>query len=130
VDLIGDVTKSFKNIFMGLFRKGIRVGNTMSVDFLKTIRETERECEKKIKKAETDKEEAIMEVEKKSVLQIRDKEIKAKEAADKILSGVKGRVDKEYANMLSRFEKEQNELKEKAKKIEKEAVDLVISKIM
>ena len=115
---------------MGLFRKGIRVGNTMSVDFLKTIRETERECEKKIKKAETDKEETIMEVEKKSVLQIRDKEIKAKEAADKILSGVKGRVDKEYANMLSKFEKEQNELKEKAKKIEKEAVDLVISKIM
>ena len=102
----------------------------MSVDFLKTIRDTERECEEKIKKAETDKNEAIMEAEKKAVLKLRDKEIKAKEEANKILSGVKGRVDKEYAIMLNKFEEEQNELKEKAKKIEKKASDFVISAIM
>ncbi|MCG3221211.1 MAG: hypothetical protein H7641_07510 [Candidatus Heimdallarchaeota archaeon] len=102
----------------------------MSVDFLKTLRDTERECEEKIKKAETDKDEAIMEAEKKAVLKLRDKEIKAKEEANKILSGVKGRVDKEYATMLNKFEEEQNELKEKAKKIEKKATDFVVSTIM
>ncbi|MHA1952377.1 MAG: hypothetical protein ACXAAM_01235 [Candidatus Heimdallarchaeaceae archaeon] len=102
----------------------------MSVDFLKTIRDTERECEEKIKKAETDKNEAIMEAEKKAVLKLRDQEIKAKEEANKILSGVKGRVDKEYATMLNKFEEEQNELKEKAKQIEKKATDFVVSIIM
>ena len=102
----------------------------MSVDFLKTIRDTERECAEKIKKTETDKDEAIMEAEKKAVLKLRDKEIKVKEEANKILSGVKGRVDKEYATMLNKFEEEQNELKEKAKKIEKKATDFVVSTIM
>ncbi|NPD87101.1 MAG: hypothetical protein HGN29_00150 [Asgard group archaeon] len=102
----------------------------MSVDFLKTIRDTERECEEKIKKAETAKNESIMEAEKKAVLNLRDKEIKAKEAANKILSEVKGRVDKEYATMLNRFEEEQNELKEKAKQKEKKAIDFVVSTVM
>ncbi|MCG3226456.1 MAG: hypothetical protein H7645_06010 [Candidatus Heimdallarchaeota archaeon] len=102
----------------------------MSVDFLKTIRDTERECEEKIKKAEIDKNEAIMEAEKKAVLKLRDKEIKVKEEANKILSGVKERIDKEYAIMLNKFEKEQNELKEKAKQIEKKATDFIVSTIM
>ncbi len=115
---------------MGLFRKGKRVRSNMSVDFLKTIRETERECEEKIKKAETEKDEAIMEAEKNAVLKIRDVEIKAKEEATKILSGVKERVDKEYATMLNEFENEQNKLKTKSKNIEKEAVDYIISEVM
>ena len=102
----------------------------MSVDFLKTIRETERECEQKIKNAESAKNEAIMEAEKNAVLKIRDREIKAKEEADKILSGVKERVDKEYVALLNKFEEEQNKLKEKAKKIEKKAVDFLVSTIM
>lgn len=115
---------------MGLFRKRKRVRSNMSVDFLKTIRDTERECEKKIKKAETEKDEAIMEAEKKAVLKIRDVEIKAKEEATNILSGVKERVDKEYATMLNKFEDEQNKLKTKAKNIEKKAIDYIVSEIM
>ena len=96
----------------------------MSVDFLKTIRDKERECEQKIKKTESEKDEAIMEAEKQAVLQIRDKEIKAKEKANKVLSGVKTRVDKEYVSMLNKFEEEQNKLKEKAKQIEKKAYEI------
>ena len=102
----------------------------MSVDFLKTIRDTERKCEEKIKKAEIDKNEVIMETEKKAVLKLRDKEIKAKEEVNKILSGIKGRIDKEYVTMLNKFEEEQNELKEKAKQKEKKAIDFVVSTIM
>jgi vacuolar-type H+-ATPase subunit H len=103
---------------------------TMSVDFLKTIRETERECEQDIKNAETTKQNALMEAEKKTVLKIRDIEIQAKEEATKILSGVKDRVEKEYVKMLNLFEEEQNELKAKAKIQEKKAVDFVLEEIM
>lgn len=102
----------------------------MSVDFLKTIRETERECEQDIKNAETTKQNALMEAEKKTVLKIRDIEIQAKEEATKILSGVKDRVEKEYVKMLNLFEEEQNELKAKAKIQEKKAVDFVLEEIM
>jgi vacuolar-type H+-ATPase subunit H len=103
---------------------------TMSVDFLKTIRETERECEQDIKNAETTKQNALMEAEKKTVLKIRDTEIQAKEEATKILSGVRDRVEKEYVKMLNLFEEEQNELKAKAKIQEKKAVDFVLEEIM
>lgn len=102
----------------------------MSVDFLKTIRETERECEQDIKNAETTKQNALMEAEKKTVLKIRDTEIQAKEEATKILSGVRDRVEKEYVKMLNLFEEEQNELKAKAKIQEKKAVDFVLEEIM
>ncbi|MCG3224603.1 MAG: hypothetical protein H7647_09070 [Candidatus Heimdallarchaeota archaeon] len=102
----------------------------MSVDFLKTIRETERECEQDIKNAETTKQNALMEAEKKTVLKIRDIEIQAKEEATKILSGVKDRVEKEYVKMLNLFEEEQNELKAKAKIQEKKAADFVLEEIM
>jgi len=103
---------------------------TMSVDFLKTIRETERECEQDIKNAETTKQNALMEAEKKTVLKIRDTEIQAKEEATKILSDVKDRIDKEYVKMLNLFEEEQNELKAKAKKQEKKAIDFIIEEVM
>ena len=102
----------------------------MSVDFLKTIRETERECEQDIKNAETTKQNALMEAEKKTVLNIRDTEIQAKEEATKILSGVKDRIDKEYVKILNLYEEEQNELKAKAKKQEKNAIDFILEEIM
>lgn len=102
----------------------------MSVDFLKTIRETEKECEQKIKNAQEEKHNAIMEAEKKSVLKLRDVEIQAKEEATKILSGVKDRVENEYAKMLNSYEQEQNELKTKAKKQEKKAIDFVLTEIL
>jgi len=101
----------------------------MSVEFLKTIRETERECEQKIKNAETEKQTALMEAEKQAVLSVRESEIQAKEEASKILSGVKSQVEKEYVKMLNKFEEEQNELKERAKKVDKQAVDLILSNI-
>ncbi len=103
---------------------------TMSVDFLKTIRETERECEQDIKNAETTKQNALMEAEKNTVLKIRDTEIQAKEEATKILSGVKDRIDKEYVKILNLYEEEQNELKAKAKKQEKNAIDFILEEIM
>jgi len=103
---------------------------TMSVDFLKTIRETERECEQDIKNAETTKQNALMEAEKKTVLKIRDTEIQAKEEATKILSGVKDRIEKEYVKMLNLYEEEQNELKAKAKKQEKKAIDFILTEVM
>ncbi|MCK5304079.1 MAG: hypothetical protein KAJ72_02445 [Candidatus Heimdallarchaeota archaeon] len=102
----------------------------MSVDFLKTIRETERECEQDIKNAETTKQNALMEAEKNTVLKIRDTEIQAKEEATKILSGVKDRIDKEYVKILNLYEEEQNELKAKAKKQEKNAIDFILEEIM
>lgn len=102
----------------------------MSVDFLKTIRDTEKECEQDIKNAESSKQNAIMEAEKKAVLKIRDVEIRAKEEADKILSGVKDRVEKEYVKMLNSFEEEQNELKTKAKKLEKKAIEIIFAEIV
>ncbi len=102
----------------------------MSVDFLKTIRETERECEQDIKNAETAKQNALMEAEKKTVLKIRDTEIQAKEEATKILSGAKDKTDREYVKMLNLFEEEQNELKAKAKKQEKKAIDFILEEIM
>ena len=102
----------------------------MSVDFLKTIRETERECEQDIKNAETAKQNALMEAEKKAVLKIRDTEIQAKEKATKILSDVKDRVEKEYVKMLNSYEEEQNELKAKAKKQEKKAIDFILAEIL
>jgi len=101
----------------------------MSVEFLKNIRETEKKCEQKLKKAETSKQNAIMEAEKSVVLRIRDAEIQAKEKANQILSSVEERVEKEYVKILNIFEEEQNKLKEKAKKIEKKAVDYIISNI-
>ena len=101
----------------------------MSVEFLKTIRETERECEQKIKNAETEKQNALMEAEKQAVLSIRESEIQAKEEATKILSGVKDRVEEEYVKMLNIFEEEQNKLKERAKKVDKQAIDLILSNI-
>ena len=101
----------------------------MSIEFLKTIRETERECEQKIKNAEDDKQTALMEAEKQAVLSIRESEIQANEEANKILSGVKSRVEKEYVKMLNIFEEDQNELKERAKKVDKQAIDLILSNI-
>ena len=105
------------------------MGDTMSVEFLKVIRETEKKCEQKLKNAETSKQDAIMEAEKSAVLRIRDAEIQAKEEADKILSSVGDKVEKEYVKILNIFEEEQNKLKEKAKKIEKKAVDYILSNI-
>jgi vacuolar-type H+-ATPase subunit H len=101
----------------------------MGVEFLKIIRETEKKCEQKLKKAETSKQNALMEAEKSAVLRIRDAEIQAKEEADKILSSVGDKVEKEYIKVLNIFEEEQNKLKEKAKKIEKKAVDYILSNI-
>ncbi len=101
----------------------------MSVEFLKIIRETEKKCEQKLKKAEASKQNTIMEAEKKAVLRIRDAEIQAKEEADKILSNVGNKVEKEYTKILNVFEEEQNKLKEKAKKIEKKAVDYILTNI-
>lgn len=102
----------------------------MSVDFLKTIRETERECEQDIKNAETAKQTALMEAEKKAVLKIRDTEIHAKEEANEILSNVKDRIEKEYVKMLNSYEEKQNELKAKAKQHEKQAIDFILTEIM
>lgn len=102
----------------------------MSVEFLKIIRETEKKCEQKLKKAEASKQNTIMEAEKKAVLRIRDAEIQAKEEADKVLSGVEGRVEKEFATMNKGFEESQSKLKEKAKKIEKEAIDKVLTEVL
>jgi vacuolar-type H+-ATPase subunit H len=101
----------------------------MSVEFLKVIRETEKKCEQKLKKAETSKQNAIMDAEKSAVLRVRDAEIQAKEEANKILSNVGDQVEKEYVKVLNIFEEEQNKLKEKAKKIEKKAVDYILSNI-
>jgi len=102
----------------------------MSVEFLKIIRKVERDCEDKIKKAEVKKDNAIMEAEKDSVLQVRDAEIQAKEEASKLLSGVKGRVEKEFTLMDKEFEEEKSKLDEKAKKTEKKAVELILSEIL
>ena len=102
----------------------------MSVDFLKTIRETERECEQDIKNTETAKQNAIMDAEKKAVLKVRDTEIQAKEEATKILSGIKDRVEKEYVKLLNSYEEEQNELKSQAKKQEKKAIDFILTEVM
>ena len=102
----------------------------MSVEFLKKIRKTERDCEEKINQAEASKQNAILEAEKSSVLKIRDAEIQAKEEADKVLSGVNGRVEKEFAAMNKEFEEQQNKLKEKAKSIEKKAIDTVLSEVL
>ena len=102
----------------------------MSVEFLKKIRKTERDCEEKIKQAEISKQNAVLEAEKNSVLKIRDAEIHAKEEANKVLSSVDSRVEKEFALMNKKFEENQNELKEKAKKIEKQAIDKVLSEVL
>ncbi len=102
----------------------------MSVEFLKTIRKVERDCEDKIKKAENTKDAAIMDAEKDSVLKIREAEIQVKEEADKLLFGVKGRVEKEFAAMDKEFEEEKSKLDEKAKKTEKKAVELILSEIL
>ena len=102
----------------------------MSVEFLKTIRKIERDCEEKIKKAEIARDNAIMDAEKNSVLQIRDAEIQAKEEADKLLSGVKGRVEKEFASMDKEFEDEKKKLDDKAKETEKKAIEVVLSTIL
>lgn len=102
----------------------------MSVEFLKTIRKTERDCEEKIKKAEAAKERAIMNAEKDSVLQIRDAGVNANEVASKILSEVKTRIDKEFASLDKEFETTKSKLEEKAKKSEKKAIDLILSEIL
>ena len=102
----------------------------MSVEFLKTIRKIERDCEEKIKKAESARDNALMGAEKDSVLKIRDAEIQAREEADKLLNGVKGRVEKEFASMDKEFEEEKTKLNEKAKQIEKKAVELILSEIL
>jgi vacuolar-type H+-ATPase subunit H len=106
------------------------VVDIMSVEFLKKIRKTERDCEEKIKHAEASKQNAVLEAEKDSVLKIRDAEIQAKEEADKVLSGVDGRVEKEFTSMNKEFEEKQNALKEQAKKIEKQAIDKILSEIL
>ena len=103
---------------------------TMSVDFLKTIRETERDCEQDIKNAEMAKQDALMEAEKRAVLKVRDAEIQAREEASKILSSVKDRTEKEYIKLLNSYEEEQNEFKAKAKKQEKKAIDFIITETM
>ena len=102
----------------------------MSVEFLKTIRKIERDCEEKIKKAESARDNALMGAEKDSVLKIRDAEIQAREEADKLLNGVQGRVEKEFASMDKEFEEEKTKLNEKAKQIEKKAVELILSEIL
>ena len=102
----------------------------MSVEFLKKIRKTERDCEEKIKQTEVSKQNTILEAEKTSVLKVRDAEIQAKEEANKVLSSVDGRVEKEFTAMNKEFEENQNKLKEKAKKIEKEAIETVISEVL
>ncbi len=102
----------------------------MSIEFLKTIRKTERDCEEKIKKAEAAKERAIMDAEKEGVLQIRDAGINANEIASKILSDVKTRIEKEFVSLDKEFETIKSKLDEKAKKSEKKAVDLILSEIL
>ncbi len=102
----------------------------MSVEFLKKIRKTERDCEEKIKQTEASKQNTILEAEKTSVLKVRDAEIQAKEEANKVLSSVDGRVEKEFAAMNKEFEENQNKLKGKAKKIEKEAIETVLSEVL
>ncbi|MHA1198264.1 MAG: hypothetical protein ACTSQF_02835 [Candidatus Heimdallarchaeaceae archaeon] len=102
----------------------------MSIEFLKTIRKVERDCEEKIKKTESAKDSAIMGAEKDSVLKVRDAEIQAKEEANKLLSGVQGRVEKEFASMDKEFEEEKIKLNEKAKKQEKKAIEFILSEIL
>lgn len=102
----------------------------MSVESLKNIRKIERDCEERIKKAEATKDSAIMDAEKNSVLQLKDLEIQAKEEADKILSGVNDRVNKEFLSMDKEFEEEKNKLDEKAKKLEKKAIEIIFSGIL
>jgi vacuolar-type H+-ATPase subunit H len=102
----------------------------MSVEFLKTIRKIERDCEEKIKKAKASRDSAIMDAEKDSVLKIRDAEINAKEEADKLLSGVKGRIDKAFDSMDKEFENKKQKLDEIAKKVEKNAIELILSEIL
>lgn len=102
----------------------------MSVDFLKKIRNTEKECEKKLKVAESTKQNAIMEAEKVSILKVRDTDIQARLEAEKIIASIKDRVEQEYVKMLNESELENNNLKEKTRKIKKQAFDYILSIIM
>ncbi|MCE7738634.1 MAG: hypothetical protein KAU62_03630 [Candidatus Heimdallarchaeota archaeon] len=102
----------------------------MSVEFLKIIRKTERDCEEKIKQTEVSKQNAILEAEKTSVLKVRDAEIQAKEEAEKILSGAEDRVEKEFVSMNKKFEENQNKFNEKAKQVEKKAIEVVLSEVL
>lgn len=102
----------------------------MSVEFLKKIRNTEKECEKKLKSAESTKQTAIMEAEKVSILKVRDIDIQARLEAEKIIASIKDRVEQEYVKMLNESELENNNLKEKTRKIKKQALDYILSMIM
>ena len=102
----------------------------MSVEFLKEIRKVERDCEEKIKKAETAKDSAVMDAEKNSVLQVRNAEILAKEEAESILSCIQDRIKDEFATMDKEFKEEKNKLDEKAKKTEKKAVEVIFSEVL
>ena len=102
----------------------------MSVESLKAIRKVERDCEEKINKAKVAKDSAIMDAEKDSVLKVKDAEIQAKEEADKLLSGVKERVEKEFVSMDKKFEEEKTKLADIAKKKEKKALDLILLDIL
>lgn len=102
----------------------------MSVEFLKKIRNTEKECEKKLKVAESTKQNAIMEAEKVSILKVRDTDIQARLEAEKIIASIKDRVEQEYVKMLNESELENNNLKEKTRKIKKQALEYILSTIM
>jgi len=102
----------------------------MSVEFLKKIRNTEKECEKKLKIAESTKQNAIMEAEKVAILKVRDTDIQARLEAEKIIASIKNRVEQEYVKMLNESELENNNLKEKTRKVKKQALDYILSIIM
>ena len=102
----------------------------MSIEFLKKIRNTEKECEKKLKVAESTKQNAIMEAEKVSILKVRDTDIQARLEAEKIIASIKDRVEQEYVKMLNESELENNNLKEKTRKIKKQALEYILSIIM
>ena len=102
----------------------------MSVEFLKIIRKTERDCEEKIKQTEASKQNAILEAEKTSVLKVRDAEIQAKEEDEKILSCSEDIFEKEIASMNKKFEVNKNKFNEKAKQVEKIAIDVVLSEVL
>ena len=102
----------------------------MSIEFLKKIRNTEKECEKKLKVAESTKQNAIMEAEKVSILKVRDTDIQARLEAEKIIASIKDRVEQEYVKMLNESELENNNLKEKTRKIKKQALEYILSTIM
>ncbi len=102
----------------------------MSIEFLKTIRETEKVCEKKLEQAEKAKQNAIEEAEKQQTLKLREAENSAKSDAENIIAEIKTKIEQQYIKALNDFEQEQSLIKEKAKKIEEKAIDIVLKTVL